>query len=326
MEDVFDLREFVIVILRRWRLILIMAVIFGLLGGAYKIVPGFTSLSSQVAEEEMTSYNLSLAAYEEQKLALENELSALTASLDDTNQYLESSVLMQVNPYSKQVSSFSFYVNSGYEIDPALSYQSPDYTGRLVLAYAQAMQAGEMYEYIMERNDYFSELRYLQETVQVSYNCDGGIVTVDVTGTNQEMSQKVLALCEEYVMQKQFELSDAVAPHSISIINEASYTIVDMDLETQQREKISAISQINASIQEKTAAATNLKPPALPTSSKGNIVKSGIKFFVFGAVGGAALAVLLAFFLDMMDTKVRSERELRRRLKVPVFGTISRKN
>lgn len=53
MDEIFSLRKFSFVILRRWRMVVIVTLIFTCLGGLYKIVPGFIDFKDEIKSNEL---------------------------------------------------------------------------------------------------------------------------------------------------------------------------------------------------------------------------------------------------------------------------------
>ena len=80
MEDVFDLREFVFTILRRWRMVVIWALVGCVLGGAYKLVPGSLNILNGTAQQE---YDKAMETYQNQADGINQQIELLQNSLED---------------------------------------------------------------------------------------------------------------------------------------------------------------------------------------------------------------------------------------------------
>ena len=145
MEDVFDLREFVFTILRRWRMVVIWALVGCVLGGAYKLVPGSLNILNGTAQQE---YDKAMETYQNQADGINQQIELLQNSLDRLDEYMEHSILMHIASSEKPVANVSFYVDAEQPTltpeEAAAGIQPPNYTNRLVMAYAQALERGEL--------------------------------------------------------------------------------------------------------------------------------------------------------------------------------------
>lgn len=324
MEDVFDLREFVFTILRKWRMVVICALVGCVLGGAYKLVPGGINILNGTAQQE---YDKEMETYQSQADGINQQIELLQNSLDRLDEYMENSILMHIPSSEKPVASVSYYVDAK---QPALTpeeaeagIQPPNYTNRLVMAYAQALERGELCRQLVARHDTISESQYMKELLAVSYNADSGIITVEVTGSDLEMCGSLLMLVEEYMTQKQAAFSKTIYPHQLNMLSESSYYISDGNLTQMQQNQQNQRISLEQQLQERNTALSQLVVPTM--TSKKALLKSGIKFIVLGLVAGGGLAVLLIFFLDMMSVKVRSEQELRRQFGLRILGVVPKK-
>ena len=95
-EQEIDLKDLLFVLLYRWRILLLAAVIGAALLGGYKAVKGNAKQTDQPQTE---SYQEELDNYEGEKLVIETSIENLENSMDEQNHYLAEAPLMQINPY-----------------------------------------------------------------------------------------------------------------------------------------------------------------------------------------------------------------------------------
>ena len=101
-EQEIDLKDLLFVLLYRWRILLLAAVIGAALLGGYKAVKGNAQNAKQTDLPQTESYQEELDNYEREKLAIETSIENLENSMDEQNHYLAEAPLMQINPYKRR--------------------------------------------------------------------------------------------------------------------------------------------------------------------------------------------------------------------------------
>ena len=125
-EQEIDLKDLMFAVLRRWRPIILIAIIFALLLGGFKAVRGLGQMKdAEYVASKQQEYDNSMDQYEMSKERLEKEIENIKASLESQNDYMENSVLMNINPYDEYTTAVSFYVATDYQIMPGMAYQNP---------------------------------------------------------------------------------------------------------------------------------------------------------------------------------------------------------
>lgn len=145
-EQEIDLKDLMFSVLRRWRPIILIAIIFALLLGGLKVFKGLGQIKdAEFMAEKEQEYQDSLDQYEISKARLSKEIENIKNSLESQNEYMEKSILMNINPYDEYAASASFYVSTDYQIMPGMVYQNPDTAASIMAAYMSMIQDGEMY-------------------------------------------------------------------------------------------------------------------------------------------------------------------------------------
>lgn len=323
MDEVFDLRDFIVTILRKWRMIIAFSLVFCILGGLYKVIPGIKALkNSQQMQEDKQAYEVSVKAYKQHKENLEKDILQINQDIERSELYNQNSILMQINPYQKNVAAMSLYVSTDYEIMPGMTYQNPDRTAQIVLAYMNSVNTGELYNYVLNNLNEKVELRYLKEVLTVNADTQNGMIFVEVVGRDKARCSRVFELVKENFAQNKELIKTKVAQHDMELLNESYYTTVDLQLEEKQQGNRDKVNLLNQTLNTKTDELKNIKEPKSSVISKGTVIKSSIKFMILGVIGGAGFAVLLVFFIDVMDARVRNAKDLRQKFGIKVLGTI----
>ncbi len=298
--------------------------IFCILGGIYKIVPGLKELNNpQEMQEQKQAYATSMSTYKQQKANLERDILYINEDIERSQIYNQNSILMQIDPYQKNVAAMSLYVNTGYQVMPEMTYQNPNFTAQVVLAYMNSVNTGELYNYVLNHLEDKVELQYLKEILTVTADAQNGMIFIQVVGRDETRCNRIFELVKENFAENKKIISSKISTHEFDVLNESSYRTVDLALEETQRVNRDRISTLNQSLNEKTDQLKKLKEPENSITTKSSVFKSGVKFMILGAIGGAGLAVLLIFFIDMMNIRIRSEKELRQKFGIKVLGVIS---
>lgn len=338
-EQEIDLKDLMFAVLRRWRPIILIAIIFALLLGGFKAVRGLGQMKdAEYVASKQQEYDNSMDQYEMSKERLEKEIENIKASLESQNDYMENSVLMNINPYDEYTTAVSFYVATDYQIMPGMAYQNPNTASSIMAAYMSMIQNGEMYNYVLKKMEPSLELRYLQELVTVEPDYDNNMFNVRVISSTEEGAEQIMSFIMESLNDYQAVITQKIGPHTLNMIQDTGaagpsaapggemsqtpevYTTVDLELEKKQQDQSARTQTLNQSLTDKTKELNELKEPANTLPSTGSALKSAVKYGVLGGVLGAFLAVFFICVSFLMSDKLANDRELRRRYGLMVLG------
>lgn len=118
-EQEIDLKDLMFAVLRKWRPIILIAIVFAVLLGGMKGAGALKQMKdSEYLAAKQQEYDNSMDQYAISKASLEKEVENIKASLESQNEYMEKSVLMNINPYDEYVTAADFYVGTDYQIMP----------------------------------------------------------------------------------------------------------------------------------------------------------------------------------------------------------------
>lgn len=110
-EQEIDLKDLMFAVLRKWRPIILIAIVFAVLLGGMKGAGALKQMKdSEYLAAKQQEYDNSMDQYAISKASLEKEVENIKASLESQNEYMEKSVLMNINPYDEYVTAAAFYV------------------------------------------------------------------------------------------------------------------------------------------------------------------------------------------------------------------------
>ena len=262
--------------------------------------------------QELTAFEKQLKAYEEDYAQLEMEITNLEKSIEEQIAYNNDSILMKVNPYDKKSVSGQYYIDSGYEIMPELTYQNRDITSSVTRAYQSLATTGELATYINEHLQNPIKERYLNELISVSYSGDS-VLDVKVVHTDIDSARELYQLIIEYMGKKQGEFQKHIGTYTITLLNESENASVDLALKESQVANIDSINTLKETLTKKQ---TEFESLVMPTQG------ISLKLPVIGAfLGGFGVAAVLVV-LFLIDTTLKTEQDIALMLELPVLGAI----
>ncbi|MEY8338014.1 hypothetical protein AALB16_08270 [Lachnospiraceae bacterium 62-35] len=311
-EQELDLKDLLFYLLYGWRPIILIAVIMGLLFGGYKVVGGLRSQKNgELVSEAREKYEKDRQVYERSLLTYEKEIEKLQMSIEEEEKYLENSVLMNINPYAKPKASAEILV----KLDEAEWLRIPesvqiDPTDSLIKAYTTNIIPEIDWEKIVLQTGV--EEQYLKELVNVGTDYASNTFSVEVVFLNEDMADEILSEILDQINQRYSQMAEAIGAHSITILNQTSDVVSDLNLVDRQRAMRERVFAYQKNIADKEKALSELSEPAVPgTLSKRALAKTGIKYFIVGGVLGGFLAAAYFGFIYLMSNRLRLEEELK---------------
>lgn len=314
-EQVIYLKDLLFAALHRWRAVLLVTLIAALLLGGVK---GIVSWSRIGGTENETAYQADLEQYQLDLDVLTSKIERLQDNLRGQQDYMDHSVFMKLNPYEFYEASASIYVDTDYQIIPGSLYQSVDKTAATLSAYEAAFCCETTLEILGEIAGI--QPQFMQELISTSTSPDRGTVTVTIRCLNQDSANALLEKMIQLVDAFQAEINNAVAKHTVSILNQSAVRSLDSNLASMQAEITGRLTNLQDSLREAEKALAELEPPAQGVPSKASAVKSAVIFAVLGGILGAFLSVCVIWVMHITSAKVYSSRTLRNRTGIKLIG------
>ena len=317
-----DLKDLMFAVLRKWKPIILVAVICALLLGGYK---GFSTYkngtSASAIEEADKKYNEELLTYEKSAEKLEKELANITKDIEEQEEYLENSIWLKVSPYDICEARADVYVTTDYAIMPGMNYQNVDYTETILQVYESLLSSNEVKEDVAFKAG--TEPRYLNELLTVSKT--GRILTINVKHAGKEEAQAILDDMVAWLNILKPQVVSTIGEHAINIVNNSVGSGVDLahaeTLKTQEQKLV----DLETSLETKQKELDELEEPEKTEFGMTTVAKSAVKFAVLGGVLGAFIVVFGVCVIFLMSDKVYSAKELKNRYGVKILGALPAK-
>ena len=307
-ERELTLKDILVIILKRAKLVAAFALGACLLLGAYG---AYRSYSDQQAAAEMAGDTNAAEKYERDLQNAESAFLRAQQQVAEAESYLENSLYYRIDPYNKGVANMLFYVDTGYAVNPALDYQTPDKTGHVVAAYtAMYKYDNELLTKLRELLDYQLDKKYILELISVT-NEGNNLVKISVSYPDAEVASQVV---HEIYNAAKTRIQQTVAPHETKILTDYAGYEIDTDMRTSQEGSEASLVEALARARE--------KEEALRALENNTLIKRGIKYGILGGIAGAAVGCILALVIGMMGGRLENAREVMARYKFPLLGIL----
>ena len=306
------LRDLLYRVLRKWRGILLFALLAAVLAALWKGRPA--KASGEASAKELEAYQTALDAYETDYLSYQTMIERTKALLTQKRAYLASSILMQLDPAHVGKASASVIVSVDEDARDLVT------AGQLVDAYAAFCTEGADWEETAKSLEtdpvYIRELVSTNPSVSTtaayasvgdaaSYSgqAERDTLTVSVVHPDKETA---LALLDELLSQLEAEnerLSGVVGGHSITAAERSSGYYADTAIGSRSENLLQELYMLSTNEERLEAQLAKLKKPSAPRAASGFSAKTLIRWAVIGFIGGLCLAVLaLMVFLSIKGT------------------------
>lgn len=340
-EKETDLLELLHGLCGQWKQIVLCAAVCAVFLGGYGWMKG---RSVSAADESATSQGEILTDAEEQAVA---DAVRLADEIKGLEEYLDSSVLMQLDPYHK-----NRYVML-YSIDHAQRQHLASIT-ESYLNFIQNGGAADVLQKSAGRNKKIDKnclaelITAYQKTYSSPYQIaldstqDGGVLAetvfyVEVTGRDaasaKQMGMDIQAALEKYSAS----VRENTGSHRLVNVSSAESVTADSSLQAQQHDKKTSLSACKSNLKTMTEAFSREQKAAFQEAagtkdrmeqeeekenSSGSIWVSAVKYVLLGFAGGvfAYSSIFLCWYI-FSDT-LKSAEEIKRLYVFPLYGEI----
>lgn len=322
-------------ILYGWRLILVSALAFAVLLTTAKYIKDTTAMKStsntisSVTEEQLSS----------QDQAVLTSVKTLQNQLKAKEDYMQSSILMKLDPYQKDVVALQYYVDTGYTFKMD-SEVKRDNTTSLINSYIAYIDDSGLLQTVCKSLDWDIKDAYVAELIDSSNKITGtsdalaqnAVFSVFLTGADEKKANQLADAVEQAIGDYQKTLAENVGSHELKLIDRYAGKESDNNLADKQGTLENSIvtlrAQLNTmleglSVEQKQVLTkdgeTDKTAESTPTSTLVSISK---KYAVLGALGGAFLACIWILVSFILDKRIKTVQELEKYYNVRVFGKL----
>lgn len=301
----FSFKEYLIAALRGWKtamsLALVLASLFALLG--------YLSFTRN-RESILSAYESKLARHNEEVGTKQSLVSYHRSLANAAQKYNENSLLMQINPYDKQVAMLNISVSVEPKpemIESAGSateyYTVRDYLLQSIvsryLVLAKSANLGDVFKDILPKEydeTYLRELVTVTRSTDTSSNAvlptatsntDRGLISVVVTGAPDLDAKQMADAVYSFLISRKEQVEKDVQAHELTLLDENNYHVVDDELVQYQALQRNLINESNqkAIVLEKEADSLRGNRPQM-ASLASTVVRNALVGFLLGVAFG----------------------------------------
>ncbi len=315
---IIRMKDLLFSVLYQWKTILLWAVVLALLAGAYTAAATYKTLSDQKLLEQYDQENAaSIADYESKKAALQLLVDNAQMQLEEQVNYLENSLLMNVDYHSVAVAHISLFVSTDYKILPGMEYQNPDTTNAVASAYEGLLTAKETLAAMAAEMN--MEAKYLQELITV-VNEDDQMLNVFVYHQDEESAKKIAQMLIQAVDSYNSRVAQSIGPNTVTVVLDTVGIAVDTELAERQQTEKDLLQTYRDNLQTQQDKRNQLSGPALRQIPQ---MKDSIKWCVIGAVVGALLAVIFVCIRFLVSDKLYGAEVMQMLFDIHILGGAS---
>ena len=323
------LRDLLYRVLRKWRGILLFALLTAVLAAVWKARPG--KASDEVSEAAMASYEASLRAYETDKESYQALIDRTTALLTEKRAYIASSWLMQLDPAHVGKATASVIISAGeggsasaeqlVDTYAAFCTEGADWTQT---ADAMGTEPAFVSELISTNPSVSTTAAYagVGDAPAYSGQAARGTLTVSVVHPDQDTAESILNELLRQLKEEHERLTGVVGNHKFTVAGQSSGYYTDAAIGSRSENLLQELYMLSTNEERLESQLAKLKKPTRPAVSAGFPIKALIRWAVIGFVGGLLLAVLFLMVLLSLRGTVLSAGEMGAVFRIPRLALI----
>ena len=321
-----SIKEFVLAILYRWKTILIIAVLFaGLLGGY-----GYLDTTRNMVEL-LDAYDKQLTAYDQNIQSKRDSIIYYIQKRIAANEYNNNSILMEVDPYNKPVTTLNLsvevppdtmYLDVGNQATLGLVDLKETIIQKLIGQYVilgRNAPLGELFSGITPKD--YKEM-YLREIVSIGKG-DANTIVISATGTQTIDSERVADAMYGYLVEKTPLVAAFGGEHTLSVLGQSSDFRVDNDLSEMQNNHRKAIAGYSDTVATLLDEIEEMKREGRPEEPR--MAPRVAKQAILGFVAGGFLGVAFAFVRFLSILPVQLPEQIQERFGVRYLGGVKKR-
>ncbi|MDD6157404.1 MAG: hypothetical protein PUB52_10360 [Lachnospiraceae bacterium] len=333
-----DIRKMIFVVLKKWRTIMLFALIGAVVLTGWQYYRDYTNAKKE-AQDKISSLEYENTTTEElsqnlDDLERQGVMNAIKYRilLDEYNEYMEESILMQINPYEERVVSLNFQL-SGMDTENAISE-----------IYGMVKSCSTIEEICADIN-YEENTKYIEELIQVEVVQK--TIQITVLGDTEERASGIAEALENIVKEYVTKLAESGLDISLQDIEQRNEIVVDLELLTNKSEVLNAMHLNNSYfanyynnfrddqkiLYERLTDAETVEEPSgkLSEEQKEILIAEysdihvtvNKKMVILGIISGILLAVVLNAILYTFSGNIHGADEVRYLFNSRVLGDIN---
>lgn len=306
-----DFLELFFTVIRKWKSILLTAVVFAVLLGGFKGIAvlrtGSTATEEQLAQIE----------------ACRSNVESLQNSINSEQAYMGNSIWYRLNAGNTVSCKTAYYITiDNADLENWIG-SNDAYADAILRSYQEIMTGNTLLTELAEQEGI--DVSYIREIIAVatSENADdaGRFLTVTVYHDSAENAQRVMDELTGKMDTVTQQVTEAVGPHDIKVVEEGIGNLISPEQLNNQTLHNNSLTTLQTELQTRQAELEQLESQCKTE----NIGKAIAKFGIIGALLGIVLALVLIIVAFILSDKLNRAEELKRRYHATVLGRLETK-
>ncbi len=312
-------------ILKKWRKIFLIAIVFAVIFGGYKFYDMYTMPQEEVAAVNDPEYYAKLEEYTALKVAIENKIAPLQAAVDTAQDYVDSSMFMKVD--YKSIDRMVVAMNIVLPEDEAAKADA-------LLAGGQMEKILSEYQFNMLESDMFSQIntqlsynideRYIREFVTYWHGVEQSSMSITIRSDDLAKNAQIAEIVTEYFGEF-YATVNATYPHELNIAVPTSSIISDDGVLELQQSRLAQLESAKEQLSVPMAELETLEEPVATQQTSTTIttrqmLTQSVIFAIIGGFGGFFLSVAFIAFCPILTNKMQDGKYVADEYGLFVFG------
>lgn len=327
-----------------WRRWLILGIVFAALVSGLKYKRDISAYQAAVAqqgkEEEKEEKDIILEP--EEREAVENA-KEIMRQMDEVEDYLKESMLMNLDPYQENMLTLQFYVNTNYTYNYTQDNER-DRTGDVVSAYCSYARTGKLAEAVVDAlNEVNGELQanYVGELISASEG--SSMFLIYVLYPDAEAFEQIQKAVTQALESRTAEITEKIGSHTLELISAQESVRTDTDLARRQKDQMDILEGYRSRLTAAKGAMTEAQLEALQIKGakdqrekdKDEEEEEGeepivliepsysVKYLILGIVVGIFLACVWVVLEVLFSGKIQEPEEISSLYGVRILGEMT---
>lgn len=314
-EQEIDLKDLFFQLLYCWRSILVVALIGAVLLGTIRFIINETAHRAGKLTKWEKAYEIELQEFRDNLRNAREGVKTYTSLINEKNAYLDDSVYMKLDPQDEWYAFKRYYIQVDQSVLDALPQAvQEDPADRVSSAYSSTLKNGLDSEE-MEALLGTGKREYIDELVGIGGDGGANTLTISVIGASEEDVLRQLAYFDDRLHNVCAPKAQAVAPHTLTLLDEDVRSRIDDSLSARQDEINQQLLAWQEALKEQKETLNEIEDKEEPKKPVG--IK---KFAAIGFIIGGFLMALFHAIKYVMSGTLHHSDELSERYGLPVYG------
>ena len=344
-------------VLYGWRILVVCALIFAVVGGAYRVRSNVNYNNNLVQQESVDNTTTNESSFVAGSVASDSVSQAVTYynKINALKSYEKESIYMNLDAYSVNQVSTQYYINTGY-VQNSTRDIAPDYAGDLLIAYDSYVTNHGLLAKIYENLGWDTKQEYVGELIKVSTSNseNSNSFIISVYGDTEQHAVELAEAIDKEIRNYKSILEEQIGKHSLKVVDQYTGVGYDADLDNakttlssniinyqnqlnnllnsmptgQQREYELAIGNISgeepSSVEEDTESLEdNSSLQSEELAEQLRITDKLMMYMILGFVVGIIIGAVINVLIYVLDGKIKTADECAGAFKLYLLGDFS---